>query len=1018
MALIWITMGRLMPRLNPDRLYSGSSGEIYIEQQIDLSIKQRSSLDGSSLTISDVNKSLTLDFASTPSGAFTLGVDFADTQGNILQEDDGLRDDIIAAINNFWGSPASLLNGPVVENNETADGNFTLRALNGSMETDNRSSLQISYRSNMLVGGSGYTRATPLITPAPAIIGFSEVQSGTSTITLPNGRPIFSFQEDTETDDVYLFDQSSARNHRVSLTKFGFPTNYLAGTALPSHRYPAISGDARHVFFSSDASGLGGLIFGQSNQVPQDTTLDRSIYSVDLKSNQLPKNNDDYVITISSNILTATKGTTYLSRPFPIMVKASAKKGSLASVRLYADGTLVNANNVGVQGTRDHETFFSWTPSRQGTFEIVASVVNNIGEEIFSAPTFLEVIAPTSTSAMGSLTIRPTGAANQTTEGSSLLASVEFTGSNGKKAHVASVSFYLNDQLIDTQTDAPFSTVFSPPAYDGNATLSRWSLSALALDLNGTTFVTSRFGQIQGSSVLPTLSLSPINTLSSLDDSELFDKQRVTIEASVHGDSDVLALVQTASFFGNGILLEGNVAGVPITTASGQITSVEYQIDWDVDFSRFAKPDGAVEIVALGEMAAVGGFVPVFASSALTVRVAPPTPWLDEKSTALSLFSDLSESNMSTRQVEALIETINSGNAGSLELWVDELSEVASFQQKLDVIAARHISMGEWHESFLDLKTDFSTWIPNGTTATPTWLKRYVDFVLNSDKYVAKFGVVPLLVGTEFEKDMYDFSLNRRRFAEQCLTNKYGTTPSFQQMFQGSKRMLYFWDSGSGGYWEVSPQAQQQGQGQNPVVPVFSNPRLDDTAPTNYAAGECAVELVMQLAIEIPVDDLQYILYTEPIRDKLYKVATFAQLLWGENADPINDADIKKLAAMSSTDAIKAILNDYRYTSRFNLIWKESDVIDTSTPSWKKEDWFGYFWDKHFPWVYHETLGWIYMAGVSPTQFWFHHDKLGWLWTGAAHYPNVYSHNEQGWVYFASDKKAYFSHTSNTWKSF
>ena len=1010
--------GKTDARLNPDRLYSGSSGEIYIEQQIDLSIKQRSSLDGSSLTISDVNKSLTLDFASTPSGAFTLGVDFADTQGNILQEDDGLRDDIIAAINNFWGSPASLLNGPVVENNETADGNFTLRALNGSMETDNRSSLQISYRSNMLVGGSGYTRATPLITPAPAIIGFSEVQSGTSTITLPNGRPIFSFQEDTETDDVYLFDQSSARNHRVSLTKFGFPTNYLAGTALPSHRYPAISGDARHVFFSSDASGLGGLIFGQSNQVPQDTTLDRSIYSVDLKSNQLPKNNDDYVITISSNILTATKGTTYLSRPFPIMVKASAKKGSLASVRLYADGTLVNANNVGVQGTRDHETFFSWTPSRQGTFEIVASVVNNIGEEIFSAPTFLEVIAPTSTSAMGSLTIRPTGAANQTTEGSSLLASVEFTGSNGKKAHVASVSFYLNDQLIDTQTDAPFSTVFSPPAYDGNATLSRWSLSALALDLNGTTFVTSRFGQIQGSSVLPTLSLSPINTLSSLDDSELFDKQRVTIEASVHGDSDVLALVQTASFFGNGILLEGNVAGVPITTASGQITSVEYQIDWDVDFSRFAKPDGAVEIVALGEMAAVGGFVPVFASSALTVRVAPPTPWLDEKSTALSLFSDLSESNMSTRQVEALIETINSGNAGSLELWVDELSEVASFQQKLDVIAARHISMGEWHESFLDLKTDFSTWIPNGTTATPTWLKRYVDFVLNSDKYVAKFGVVPLLVGTEFEKDMYDFSLNRRRFAEQCLTNKYGTTPSFQQMFQGSKRMLYFWDSGSGGYWEVSPQAQQQGQGQNPVVPVFSNPRLDDTAPTNYAAGECAVELVMQLAIEIPVDDLQYILYTEPIRDKLYKVATFAQLLWGENADPINDADIKKLAAMSSTDAIKAILNDYRYTSRFNLIWKESDVIDTSTPSWKKEDWFGYFWDKHFPWVYHETLGWIYMAGVSPTQFWFHHDKLGWLWTGAAHYPNVYSHNEQGWVYFASDKKAYFSHTSNTWKSF
>jgi len=233
---------------------------------------------------------------------------------------------------------------------------------------------------------------------------------------------------------------------------------------------------------------------------------------------------------------------------------------------------------------------------------------------------------------------------------------------------------------------------------------------------------------------------------------------------------------------------------------------------------------------------------------------------------------------------------------------------------------------------------------------------------------------------------------------------------------------LYFWDSGSGGnYWELHPQAQAQqggGQGAQVVVPVFSNPRLDNTQPTNYAAGECAVELVTQLALEVPLDNLQYILYTEPIRDKLYKIATFVQLLWRENADPVSDSDIKRLAAMSSTDAIKEILNDYRYTSRFNLIWQDSAVVDSNTPSWKKEDWFGYFWDKHFPWVYHETLGWIYLAGVSPTQFWFHHDTLGWLWTGAAHYPNVYSNTENGWIYFSQTQKAYFSHTTNTWKAF
>ena len=55
------------------------------------------------------------------------------------------------------------------------------------------------------------------------------------------------------------------------------------------------------------------------------------------------------------------------------------------------------------------------------------SVINNLGEENFSSPVTAEVIAPTSASATGGLTIRPTGSFNQTTQGSSLLGSVEFT---------------------------------------------------------------------------------------------------------------------------------------------------------------------------------------------------------------------------------------------------------------------------------------------------------------------------------------------------------------------------------------------------------------------------------------------------------------------------------------------------------------------------------------------------------------------------------------------------------------
>ena len=321
-------------------------------------------------------------------------MDFIDPAGTIAQTDTGLRDTMISTIRSFWSKPTNLYGGPLFENNVTAGNGFTIRALNGTAQTDNPSALLVSYKSNMLVGGSGFTRATPFLSPAPIIYGFSEVQPLVSSATTNGARPLLGFQEDLLTDDIYYFNHNTRRNSRVSLSKFGYPTNYLASTALPSHRYPSISGDGRYVFFSSDAGGQGGLIFGSSNQNPQDTTPSRSVYSVDLKSTKLPENNSDYVISISTNLLAVTESSIYLSRPFPVMVEASAKKGSLGSLRLYVDGVQVGANNITVQGTRNHKTFFDWTPSRLGTHEIVASVINNINEEIFSSPVQVEVIAP------------------------------------------------------------------------------------------------------------------------------------------------------------------------------------------------------------------------------------------------------------------------------------------------------------------------------------------------------------------------------------------------------------------------------------------------------------------------------------------------------------------------------------------------------------------------------------------------------------------------------------------------
>ena len=123
--------GKPDARLNPDRLFTAADGKVYLEQQIDVIIKNRLSLIGTALSIGDSNQTILLNFASVPLGASVLGVDF-DSAGN-AQTDSGLRDDLIAAIRNFWGSPTDIFSGPLIENNASGGNSFTLRILNGSV---------------------------------------------------------------------------------------------------------------------------------------------------------------------------------------------------------------------------------------------------------------------------------------------------------------------------------------------------------------------------------------------------------------------------------------------------------------------------------------------------------------------------------------------------------------------------------------------------------------------------------------------------------------------------------------------------------------------------------------------------------------------------------------------------------------------------------------------------------------------------------------------------------------------
>jgi len=284
-------------RLNPDRV-KNINGSLYLEQRFDIEILSLGAdLLNTTLTLSDNNNSLK-----------PLRIEFSDTSDssqstivvNQTMDRNAVRDELIRVIYKhflpeyFSGGAITKVNedvevGPVVDNNQTGTNRFSLAALSGQFRSSNPSAIRVVELSNMLVMGSGYTTVTPVINQVPNIYGFSETQSNPSFELDENvGRVALLSQEDTESDDIYLYSVDQSQNFRISTSSFGMPVGYLSNnpgqsTAL-SNRFPSISGNGRYVFFSSDAWGSSGLAFSGSNQLPVDGSAVRDIYLRDLKT--------------------------------------------------------------------------------------------------------------------------------------------------------------------------------------------------------------------------------------------------------------------------------------------------------------------------------------------------------------------------------------------------------------------------------------------------------------------------------------------------------------------------------------------------------------------------------------------------------------------------------------------------------------------------------------------------------------------------------------------------------------
>ena len=1096
-------------KIDPDFIKFDPNGKLFLEQHFRITVENTIPLLSTTLVVEDYARSITLGFSNADNPPFIIGIDNSSATE--------IRKKIIDKIRLQWGNPTDIFNGPLIDGNASGGTDFILKGLTAKVTTTNPSALSVRHLSNMLVQGTGYTQATPQVTPIPAIYGYSEITPVMSPSTLALGRNILQFQKDLSTDDIYMYDHNIGQNERINLSRFGYPVNHISKSTMASSRFPVISANGRFIYFSSDANDLGGILFGNSNQAPMSTQTGRNIFARDLKSTSIMNSDTLASVTIDLGVFEKINFKVPVGQEMPISFDANVEKGNIERVYLYVDNQFFDTTSP-IFPQKYFTSIFNFKSNRVGfeTFQIVAE--DNVGNIIYSKKVIIEIIEPNPEVINGVLTINPkieeelifiiqrtkywhvladkrtniviSSADNdidqeedrntttnqignfrvqsdylyaltneepdpligpftadqiailkstqdpqasnfndayyasdsvlnakplsyiyppriRLTTGSELNAQASFVSVSGKPADLSHVNFYLNGTFIGSDYNPPYDYNFSPPSFtnDGKA-LTSWVITSQAVPLVGSSYMIQRFGVVDKTILFPKAILRVDEETRLQKDGSVYDGQEVILNAQVVGSSEILQQVNKGYFVANGIKI-GDVDGVG-TPNSDNPSEVNFKLRFKSDFSRYAEADGSIKVSFFGSLDTIESHTPVYRSDPITLYINVPMPWVDDTSSALQLFNDFVDGNITTQELE-LFESIMESSQSPLSDWTEFLIEKTEFDFRIDLLAAYKIAFGDWHPEYLDYANDYDLWKSEASSSS-FWMKDYIDSLLTSITYFRKYGRVPFLVGAASMNQVYNFGSNRRSFVELCLRNKYTKQSSYLQMNQGSVKILNFWREIETDYWELESSPDFD-------VPKDSPPRRDSNTGNQYVSGECAVEFIYRLVKEEKNNGFPYISYTEDYREKLFKKAAIITSLWKNKAFPLDVNLLTQLEKKSIMEVIEFAIKDYRYTSQFNQIWSESDPVN-GTSNWKNEGWFGYFMDTYFPWVYHQDLGWIYMAGVSPTSFWFYSEKLGWVWTGLTHYPALYSSNEKGWIYFDKVKSAYYSYVTNFWNSF
>lgn len=85
--------------------------------------------------------------------------------------------------------------------------------------------------------------------------------------------------------------------------------------------------------------------------------------------------------------------------------------------------------------------------------------------------------------------------------------------------------------------------------------------------------------------------------------------------------------------------------------------------------------------------------------------------------------------------------------------------------------------------------------------------------------------------------------------------------------------------------------------------------------------------------------------------------------------------------------------------------------------NWKKDSWFGIYFQHESGWIYHLELGWCFLIEAENKWIWLWKDGLGWIATTREVFPFVFMTDQSQWTFLSTNAKGtfYYSYRENNW---